>query len=115
MEEFNCPLCQADFPISVRVNGKCKQCDKEHPNVASLEEFKEQENKDEKRRTLSESVVRSIIYEVLEDEVGLKRIACEKCQVKFFPKSPAQKYCKDCAGKKDKGPKTNDEIAEETK
>jgi Zn finger protein HypA/HybF involved in hydrogenase expression len=115
MSEQACGICKADFPTSVMIDGKCKKCQGEHPDVETLEEFKEKQNKDDKRRTLSEKVVKDIVYEILENEVGLKRIRCAKCQAKFFQKSPAQKYCEHCKSKKDEGPKDNATIEKENK
>jgi len=75
------------------ISNKCKECHKAHPNAKSREEVLVV-NKN-KARTLSEEVVKEIVYNILED-AGIKRVSCDKCGNLFFKRSPAQKQCSKC-------------------
>lgn len=99
MSTEKCVVCGGDFYSSAIKNKKCVVCNTEHPNANSLEDVlrNKQPNK-ELMVNLTEARVRTIIYEIL-DEAGICQKACEKCGKKFFPRSPAQKYCPVCQAK----------------
>lgn len=96
MNEETCIICKSDFRALALKNGKCSVCNKKYPTAMSPEDIKKKDPKSP--RTMSESVVREMIYEILED-AGMKRVKCEKCNQLFFRLSPAQKQCSSCKDK----------------
>jgi len=93
MEDPQCSICKANFRSEAMVGSKCETCDKLYPDAKTLEDIADP-NK-ERARLLNEPVIREIVYDILA-EAGIVRKRCETCQKKFFPKSPAQKFCSVC-------------------
>lgn len=99
MEDKQCCICQANYLPQAMIGNKCKDCDGLYPDAKTLEDIADP-NK-ERARLLNEPVIREIIYDILA-EAGIVRKRCETCQKKFFPKSPAQKFCSVCKFKTNK-------------
>lgn len=99
MEESRCAICEAYFISSAMVGDKCSNCNTLYPKARTKEDIKIKfKNKAE---TLTESRVKELVYEILE-EANLRRIDCEKCGKPYFRTSPAQKTCKVCRAKETK-------------
>lgn len=99
MDESICIICNASFRPNVMVGDKCSYCNTLYPKAKSRKDIINP-NKN-KAETLTESRVKDIIYEILED-ANLKRVKCEKCEKLFFKRGPAQKYCSACKNKEKK-------------
>jgi len=99
IEDSRCVICEAGFRPEAMVGNKCSSCAKLYPDAKSKEDIKPERKQGP--RTMTEEVVRDMIYEVLE-EAGIKRIICEKCGKKVFRSGPAQKFCQDCKDKESK-------------
>lgn len=96
LDEGTCVLCESTFRPEGMTGNKCNKCNGLHPDVNSRQELleKQDNNKDQRGRLLTEDVVRTLVYEILEG-FGMKRKVCEACGTKFPAKSPAAKYCSD--------------------
>lgn len=97
-QEAVCPICEAGFRHAAMVSNDvgvlvCKPCAKEHPAAKKRSDVVKDPLA--KARSLTEEVVKDLIYEILE-EANLKRVKCEKCDKMFFRRSPMQKYCPAC-------------------
>lgn len=103
MDEQRCVLCEAYFRANAMVGEKCSNCDSLYPNAKTKEDIKVKfKNKAE---TLTESRVKEIVYDILE-EANIKRVECDKCNKLFFRQSPAQKQCPTCKSKDGKTKET---------
>jgi hypothetical protein len=96
VEETKCILCQADFRPNAMVGNKCISCNEKYPKAKSRDDIKP--FNPNKIQTLTESRVKELIYEILE-EANIKRFPCEKCGQLYFKNSPAQKICLKCKDK----------------
>lgn len=99
MEEAKCDICEQLFYSHAMKDGKCSLCAELYPKAKTKEDIKQ--NTKPKARTLSDEVVREIVYEILE-EANLKRVKCEQCGKLYFRTSPAQKSCPACRNKEKK-------------
>lgn len=111
--EGSCCICEQNFRMEGLTDGKCVVCVEKYPNAKSKAEVVLKRKP--KARTLTEDVIREMIYEVLA-EAGIEQKLCEKCGKAYFPKSPAAKQCEECrikavTAKKDK----KDAAKQETK
>jgi len=108
MEKSICDICKCQFqPRTDKVN-KCINCNRLYPDANTLEEVRNKTvaNKDVVQIFTREKI-ESIVHDVL-NKVGINLKECEKCKSLFYPKSPAQKFCRDCSAKKTKETKTED-------
>ena len=102
-EEIKCTICEADFRPNAIVElpagvPKCALCAEQHPDAITRSEV--QVTAKNKAETLTESRVKAIMYEILED-ANIKRRKCEDCGKMFFPHGPMQKVCQACKDKVD--------------
>ena len=103
MDESRCCICEAYFRSNAMVGDKCTQCNSLYPKAKTKEDVKVKfKNKAE---TLTESRVKEIVYDILE-EANIKRVECDKCNKLFFRTSPAQKQCSACKSKDSKTKET---------
>jgi hypothetical protein len=93
MDEMNCIICEASFRPQAMVKDKCVSCFDLYPKARSRKDILP--NKQSRGETLTESRVKDIIFEILED-ANIKRHECEKCKKLYFRTAPAQKFCKAC-------------------
>ena len=103
MNEVKCTICEADFRAEAIVYSpagvpKCGSCATAYPNARTKEEV--QVKPKDRANTLSESRVRELVYEIL-DEANIKRVKCEQCSKMFFKRGPMQVLCPGCKAKKD--------------
>jgi len=100
MDNNICVICKAGFPDSSMKGNKCLKCHGLYPDAESVDDLRNK-NTNVKAETMSESVVRRMIYDVLA-EAGIKRHKCDKCSSLYYRTSPAQKTCSVCREKASK-------------
>ena len=100
MDKSKCGICSCQFQPRADGVDKCVSCLRLYPNANTLEEVRDKTvaNKDVVKMFTTEDI-EGIVYKIL-NQVGINLKKCEKCGSLYHPKSPAQKFCQDCATKK---------------
>lgn len=94
MKTERCDFCKADFRIDAIKNNKCAECEKDYPGVATMKEWKEQQQPEFKANELAlKGTVTKIVNNILEELGILSECDCGKL---YFKRSPAKKTCGNC-------------------